>query len=204
PEQVQQCLEKVGIGFMLAPVFHPAMKFAAAPRKEVGIRTVFNILGPLTNPAGAKAQILGVPSKDLTVKMATVLQMLGCHHALVVHGADGLDEITITGKTFIAELQAGKIKNYEITPEDVGLSRAAPETLQGGTAKENALLLMSILSGRKGPQRDIVVMNAAAALIAGDQAAGFNEGVVLAGAAIDSGKALQKVEELIAFSQNRV
>jgi len=204
PEQVQKCLETVGIGFMLAPVFHPAMKFAAAPRKEVGICTVFNILGPLTNPAGAKAQILGVPSKDLTVKMATVLQMLGCHHALVVHGADGLDEITITGKTFIAELQAGKIKNYEITPEDVGLSRAAPETLQGGTAKENALLLMSILSGRKGPQRDIVVMNAAAALIAGDQAAGFNEGVVLAGAAIDSGKALQKVEELIAFSQNRV
>ena len=154
--------------------------------------------------AGAKAQILGVPSKDLKVKMATVLQMLGCHHAPVVHGADGLDEITITGKTFVAELQAGKIINYEITPEDVGLSRAAPESLKGGTAKENAVLLLSILSGRQGPQRDIVVMNAADALIAGDKAAGFKEGVVLAGAAIDSGKALQKGEELIAFSQNPV
>jgi len=114
PEQVQKCLETVGIGFMLAPVFHPAMKFAAAPRKEVGIRTVFNILGPLTNPAGAKAQILGVPSKDLTVKMATVLQMLGCHHALVVYGADGLDEITITGKTLSPNCRPAKLKTMKL------------------------------------------------------------------------------------------
>ena len=151
PEQVQKCLEKVGIGFMLAPVFHPAMKYAAAPRKEVGIRTVFNILGPLTNPAGAGAQVLGVPEKSLTVKMATVLKMLDCQHALVVHGEDGLDEITITGKTFVSELKKGSIKNYEVTPEEFGLPRAKPDSLKGGTAKDNAELLRSILSGKKGP-----------------------------------------------------
>ena len=135
PAQVQKCLETVGIGFMLAPVFHPAMKFAAAPRKEVGIRTVFNILGPLTNPAGAGAQLLGVPEKGLTEKMATVLKMLGCRHALVVYGEDGLDEITITGKTFVSELKKGSIKNYEVTPEDLGLSRAKPDSLKGGTCQ---------------------------------------------------------------------
>jgi anthranilate phosphoribosyltransferase len=204
PEQVQKCLEKVGIGFMLAPVFHPAMKFAAAPRKEVGIRTVFNILGPLTNPARAKAQVLGVPKKDLTEKMAAVLKMLDCQHALVVHGEDGLDEITVTGKTFIAELKDGKIRNYEITPEEVGLSRAAAETLKGGTAEGNAELLRSILSGRRGAQRDIVLMNAAAALIAGDKTVSFKEGIALANAAIDSGNALQKLEEFIVFSHNPV
>ena len=204
PEQVQKCLATVGIGFMLAPVFHPAMKFAAAPRKEVGIRTVFNILGPLTNPASARAQVLGVPKKDLTEKMAAVLKMLDCHHALVVHGEDGLDEITVTGKTYIAELNDGKISNYEITPEECGLSRANPESLKGGTNKENALLLMSILSGRKGPQRDVVLINAAAALIAGDKTATFKTGIAMAVAAIDSGKALQKLEEFIVFSQNPV
>ena len=202
PEQVQKCLETIGIGFMLAPVFHPAMKFAAAPRKEVGIRTVFNILGPLTNPAGAGAQVLGVPEKGMTEKMATVLKMLGCQHALVVHGEDGLDEITITGKTFISELKNSVIKNYEISPEEFGLSRAKPDSLKGGTAKENADLLRSILSGKKGAQRDIVLINAAAALIAGDKAATFKEGVIMAGAAIDNCKALRKLEYLITFSQN--
>ncbi len=202
PLQVQKCLETVGIGFMLAPVFHPAMKYAAGPRKEVGIRTVFNILGPLTNPAGAGAQVLGVPEKSLTMKMATVLKMLNCQHALVVHGEDGLDEITNTGKTFIAELKNGSITYYEITPEEFGLQRAAPESLKGGTTGNNADLLRSILSGKKGPQRDIVLMNTAAALTAGDKVTSFGEGITLAGAAIDSGKALQKVEELIEFSQN--
>ena len=202
PEQVQKCLEKVGIGFMLAPVFHPAMKYAAAPRKEVGIRTVFNILGPLTNPAGAGAQVLGVPEKGLTEKMATVLKMLGCQHALVVHGEDGLDEITITGKTFISELKKGSIRNYEVTPEEMGLSRAKPDSLKGGTAKDNADLLRSILSGKKGAQRDIVLMNAAAALVAGDKVATFGQGIALAREAIDNGKALQKVEELVKFSHN--
>ena len=204
PEQVQKCLETVGIGFMLAPVFHPAMKFAAAPRKEVGIRTVFNILGPLTNPAGAGAQLLGVPEKGLTEKMATVLKMLGCRHALVVYGEDGLDEITITGKTFVSELKKGSIINYEVTPEDFGLSRATPDSLKGGSARDNAGLLHSILSGKKGAPRDIVLMNAAATLMAGDKVATFRQGIALAGAAIDNGKALQKVEELVRFSHNPV
>ena len=202
PEQVQKCLEKVGIGFMLAPVFHPSMKYAAAPRKEVGIRTVFNILGPLTNPAGARAQVLGVPEKSLTEKMATVLKMLDCQHALVVHGEDGLDEITITGKTFVSELKKGSIKNYEVTPEEFGLPRSKPDSVKGGTAKDNAELLRSILSGKKGPCRDIVLMNAAAALLAGDKVTTLGQGITLAEQAIDNGKALQKVEELISFSHN--
>ena len=202
PEIVQKCLETVGIGFMMAPVFHPAMKYAAVPRKEVGIRTVFNILGPLTNPAGARAQVLGVPEKSMTEKMATVLKMLGCQHALVVHGEDGLDEITITGKTFVSELKKGSIKNYDVTPEEFGLPRAKPDSLKGGTTKDNAELLRSILSGKKGPQRDIVLMNAAAALLAGDKVTTLGQGITLAEQAIDNGKALQKVEELISFSHN--
>jgi anthranilate phosphoribosyltransferase len=204
PEQVQKCLEKVGIGFMLAPVFHPAMKYAAAPRKEVGIRTVFNILGPLTNPAGAGAQVLGVPEKGLTEKMATVLKMLGCQHALVVHGEDGLDEITITGKTFVSELKNGNIKNFEIAPEELGLPRAKKDTLKGGTAKDNAELLRSILSGKKGAQRNIVLMNASAALVAGDKVATLKQGIALASEAIDSGKAFLKMEDFIKFSRNPV
>lgn len=202
PDQVQKCLEKVGIGFMLAPVFHPAMKYAAAPRKEVGIRTVFNILGPLTNPAGASAQVLGVPEKELTEKMATVLKMLGCQHALVVHGEDGLDEITITGNTFVSELKEGRINNYEISPEDVGLSRAKSESLKGGSAKENAEILDCILKGEKSARRDIVLINAAAALVAGDKVKALREGIALANDAIDSGRAMQKLAELIELSNN--
>ena len=202
PQQVQKCLETIGIGFMLAPVFHPAMKYAAAPRKEVGIRTVFNILGPLTNPAGARAQVLGVPEKSLTEKMATVLKMLDCQHALVVHGEDGLDEITITGKTFVSELKNGSVKNYEVTPEEMGLTRGKPDSLKGGAAKDNANLLLGIFSGKKGPCRDIVLMNAAAALLAGDKVTTLGQGIVLAAEAIDSGKALRKVQELVKFSNN--
>jgi anthranilate phosphoribosyltransferase len=202
PQQVQKCLETVGIGFMLAPVFHPAMKYAAAPRKEVGIRTVFNILGPLTNPAGARSQVLGVPEKSLTRKMATVLKMLGCKHALVVHGEDGLDEITITGKTFISELKNGSVKNYEVTPEAMGLTRGKPDSLKGGTAKDNADLLRNVLSGKKGACRDIVLMNTAAALLAGDKVTTLCQGIALAEQAIDNGKALRKVEELVKFSNN--
>ena len=204
PEQVRKCLETVGIGFMLAPVFHPAMKFASAPRKEVGIRTVFNILGPLTNPAGADAQLLGVPEKGLTEKMTAVLKMLNCRHALVVHGEDGLDEITVTGKSFVSELKNGSIINYEVTPEDFGLSMAASDCLKGGSAWDNAGLLRSILSGKKGAQRDIVLMNSAAALMAGDKVTNFDQGIALAATAIDNGKALQKVEELVRFSHNPV
>ncbi|MCK4243099.1 MAG: anthranilate phosphoribosyltransferase [Dehalococcoidia bacterium] len=200
-EQVQRCLEEVGIGFMFAPNFHPAMKYAAAPRREIGIRTVFNILGPLTNPAGAKAQVLGVAEGSLTMKMARVLELLGCYHALVVHGEDGLDEITPGGRTTICELKEGIIKSYSVTPEEFGFPRVSVESLRGGSPQENAEILHRILKGAKGPRRDIVLMNAAAALVAGDRAENLEQGIQIATEAIDSGKALEKLEELIKISQ---
>jgi len=201
-EQVQRCLQEVGIGFMFAPVFHPAMKYATAPRREIGIRTVFNILGPLTNPAGAKAQVLGVADGSLVEKLALVLQSLGCNHALVVHGEDGLDEITITGKTQVCELKEGSINSYAISPEDFGLSRASLNSLRGGTIDENAALLRSILEGAPGPQRDVVLMNTAAALVAGDRVETLGQGAALAKEVIDGGHALAKLEQLIEFSQS--
>jgi len=201
-EQVQRCLEEVGIGFMFAPAFHPAMKYAAAPRREIGIPTVFNILGPLTNPADVKAQVLGVADGSLVEKLALVLQSLGCHHALVVHGEDGLDEITITGKTQICELRDGCTKSYSISPEDFGLPRASLDSLRGGTAEENATLLRKILASAPGPQQDVVLMNAAAALFAGDRAQSLEQGLLLAREVLDSGRALAKLEQLIEFSQS--
>jgi len=201
-EQVQRCLEEVGIGFMFAPAFHPAMKYAAAPRREIGIRTVFNILGPLTNPAGAGAYLLGVADGSLVEKMALVLQSLDCRHALVVHGEDGLDEITLTEKTKVCELKNGRISSYSVSPEDFGLPRASLNSLRGGTVDENATLLRSILAGALGSQRDVVLMNAAAALVAGDRAETLQQGVDLAGEALDSGQALSKLEQLIEFSQS--
>ncbi len=200
--QVQQCIEKVGIGFMFAPAFHPAMKYAAAPRREIGIRTVFNIIGPLTNPADAKAYLLGVADSSLVKKLAQVLQSLDCHHALVVHGGDGLDEITITRKTRVCELKEGRINSYTISPEDFGLPRANLASLKGGTVAENAALLHSILSGTPGPQRDVVLMNAGAALVAGDRAKTIQQGIDLAKEALDNGKALAKLEQLIKLSQS--
>lgn len=200
-EQVQKCLEEVGIGFMFAPNFHPAMKYAAAPRREIGIRTVFNILGPLTNPAGAKAQVLGVAEGSLTMKMAQVLELLGCHHALVVHGEDGLDEITPGGRTTVCELKGGTINSYSLAPEDLGFQRADRESLKGGSAQDNAGLLRKVLEGEKGPRRDIVLMNAAAAIMAGDRAANLEQGIRIAAEAIDSGKALEKLEGMIGISQ---
>jgi len=201
-EQVKMCLEEVGIGFMFAPVFHPAMKYAAAPRREIGIPTVFNILGPLTNPADVKAQVLGVADGSLVEKLALVLRSLGCHHALVVHGEDGLDEITITGKTQICELKDGCTKSYSISPEDFGLSRASLDSLRGGTANENATQLHKILTGASGPQQDVTLMNAAATLFAGDRAQSLEQGLLLAREALDSGHALVKLGQLIEFSQS--
>jgi len=201
-ERVQRCLEEVGIGFMFAPAFHPAMKYASAPRREIGIRTVFNILGPLTNPAGAKAQVLGVADETLAEKLALVLKSLGCHHALVVHGEDGLDEITVTGRTKICELKDNRIESYFVNPEDLGLSKASIDSLRGGTVDENANLLRKILGGASGHQRDVVLMNAAAALVAGDKAQSLQQGLDLAGEALDSGHALAKLEQLIKFSQS--
>ena len=201
-EQVQRCIEQVGIGFMFAPAFHPAMKYAAVPRREIGIRTVFNILGPLTNPASARAQVLGVADRMLVEKMALALRGLGCHHALVVHGEDGLDEITINGQTQVYEVKDGSIKIYSISPEDLSLARADLSSLRGGTVTENAAILRSVLIGTPGPRRDVVLMNAAAALLAGDRVDTLQQGVALAGEVIDSGHALAKLERLIEFSQS--
>ncbi|MFH0769417.1 MAG: anthranilate phosphoribosyltransferase [Chloroflexota bacterium] len=201
-EQVQKCLEEVGIGFMFAPAFHPAMKYAAAPRREIGIRTVFNILGPLTNPAGAQTYLLGVADESLVEKLARVLQSLGCHHALVVHGGDGLDEITLTRESEVCELEDGKTYNYFVSPEDFDLSRVSLDSLKGGTAEENAILLREILAGAPGPQRDVVLMNAAAALVAGDRTSSLQEGFDLAGEILDSGRALAKLDQLIKFTQS--
>jgi len=201
-KQVRRCLEEVGMGFMFAPVFHPAMKYASAPRREIGIRTVFNIIGPLTNPAGAKAQVLGVADESLLEKLASVLQSLGCNHALVVHGDDGLDEVTITGKTRICELKNSRIQSYTISPGDFGLSQASLEDLRGGSADENATLLRSILVDATGPQRDVVLMNTAAVLLAGERVSTLQEGINLAKEVIDSSQALMKLEQLIEFSQD--
>ncbi|MFC1991446.1 anthranilate phosphoribosyltransferase [Chloroflexota bacterium] len=201
-EQVQKCVEEVGIGFMFAPSFHPATKFAVGPRREIGIRNVFNILGPLTNPAFASNYMLGVADGALVEKMTMVLQSLGCKHAMVVHGMDGLDEITTAGETQVCELKEGSIKNYTISPEEFGLPRASLDDLKGGTADENAALLRSILSGTPGPQRDIVVMNAGSALVAGDKAETVQLGIDIAKETIDNGQALSKLEQLIKLSQS--
>jgi len=200
--QVKKCLQEVGMGFMFAPLFHPAFKYAVAPRKEIGIRTVFNILGPLTNPAGARAQILGVADVSLLEKLARVLKGLGCNHALVVHGEDGLDEVTIGGKTRVCELKNGLIKSYFISPEDFGLSRGDLDRLKGGTAVENAAIIRRIFGGDRGPQRDVVLLNAAAVLLAGDRVKTLKEGVALAQEVIDRGHAQAKLEQLIKLTQS--
>ena len=198
--EAQECLRDIGITFMFAPSFHPAMKYASAPRREIGIRTVFNILGPLTNPADAKHQVIGVPDIDLTEKLAKVCQILGSKHTLIVHGEDGLDEITITGKTHICELKNGNISCYDIDPEVFGLPLAQTESIKGTDSKQNAELLRRIVSGMSGPQRDIVLLNAAAALIAGDLAETFQQGIELATDSIDSGKALKILNQLIRYT----
>jgi len=196
PKKVQMCIESTGFGFMFAPLFHPAMKFAIGPRKEMGIRTVFNILGPLTNPAGAERQVMGVFSDALTEPLANVLGNLGAKHAFVVHGTDGLDELTNTDKTQISELKDGKVTTYFISPEDLGFERAKKDDLVGGNADDNVKITNEILNGQKGPKRDIVLINAAAALVAGGKAKDFREGVESASQAIDSGAARKKLDEI--------
>lgn len=198
PEGVETCLNKVGFGFLFAPLFHGAMKYALGPRREIGIRTIFNILGPLTNPASTKYQALGVFSSDLTETMAKVLGNLGCRHAFVVHGEDGLDEITITGKTKISELKDGKVESYFIDPTDFGVKLGKIEDLLGGDAAENAEITRNILKGESGPKRDIVLLNASAAIVTSGKAKDLKEGIEIARKSIDSGAALRKLEELIA------
>jgi anthranilate phosphoribosyltransferase len=202
-ESVARCLEKVGIGFMFAPIFHPAMKYATAPRREIGIRTVFNILGPLTNPARARFQVIGVPSKELGDKIASVLHRLGTEHSLVVHGIDGMDEISISGKSLVWDINRhGVSPPYEVSPEDLGFMKGRVTQIIGGTARQNARILRGILSGEVGVRRNIVVMNAAAALVAGNQASDLKEGVCIAERTIDSGQALTKLDELIKLSRS--
>ena len=202
-EAVAECLERVGIGFMFAPVFHPAMKYAAAPRRQIGIRTVFNILGPLTNPARAESQVIGVPSQELGSKIASVLHRLGTKHSLVVHGIDGMDEISISGKSLIWEVnQYGTSSPYQVSPQDFGFKEASLAEIKGGTPEENAEMLRRILGGDRGPRRDVVVMNTAAALVAGDRAPDLREGAGIAEEVIDSGQALEKLDRLVRLSQS--
>lgn len=198
-EVVDKCLSQVGIAFMYAPLFHSAMKYAVQPRKEIGIRTVFNLLGPLSNPANATSQIVGVYDGKLTKTIAEVLKRLGLSRAFVVSGLDRLDEITITGKTRVSELNNEKIRTYCITPEKFGLKRAKIEDIKGGDAGENAKILLSVLNGEKGPRRDIVLLNAGAALVAGNRAKDMKEGIRIAADSIDSGAALDKLNRLIKF-----
>ena len=201
PAKVARCIDEVCIGFLYAPLLHTAMKYVMTARREMGIRTVFNMLGPLTNPANANAQVIGVYSAALTEPLARVLAELGTIRALVVHGADGLDEISNTGESQIAEVREGVVRSYTVRPEDFGLPRATIRELQGGDREENAQIIRQILQGEGGPKRDIVLMNAAAALVAGGKARDFKEGVALAAHSIDSGSARAKLEALIALSQ---
>jgi anthranilate phosphoribosyltransferase len=202
PERIASCIDEVGIGFLHAPLLHEAMKHVAAVRRQLGVRTIFNMLGPMTNPAGANAQVIGVYAKYLTEMFAHTLKSLGSARALVVHGSDGLDEITITGASRVTELQNGEVKTYEIQPEDFGLSRATLEEVKGGDAKYNAEIVISVLGGERNARRDIVLLNAAAALIVGNRVKDFQEGIQLAAESIDSGAAIARLQRLIEFTQD--
>jgi anthranilate phosphoribosyltransferase len=199
-QNVESCVKEVGIGFLFAPVFHGAMKHAAGPRKEIGIRSVFNLLGPLTNPAGANVLLLGVYSMDLTEKIANVLRKLDTKEAFVVCGEGRYDEISICGPTRVSHLKDGKVSTSEITPEQFGLQSAAMSDIIGGDAAANAEILRSILKGEKGTKRDMVLLNTAAALVAAGKAGDINEGIRVAEESIDSGKALERLEKLISFT----
>ncbi len=202
PQQAKKCLEEIGITFLFAPLYHTAMKYAAPVRQSLGIKTIFNILGPLTNPAGVKKQVVGVFSHDLTEKIALVLKELGSEHVLVVHGAGGIDEISIAGATKITELKNGEVKTYEIVPEDFGLRRWDLNLILGGDAKLNAEIIKKILNGEEGPYRDVTLLNSGAAIYVSGLASSIYEGIKMAQEAIDSGKAMQKLEDLIKLTNS--
>jgi len=201
PAQVSRSLEEVGIGFCYAPLLHTAMKHVMPARREMGVRTVFNMLGPLTNPAGANAQVIGVYAAALTEPLARVLAELGTIRAFVVHGADGLDEISNTGESFLSEVHEGVVRSSRVRPEDFGMPRASIRDLQGGDREENARIIRLILDGEAGPRRDIVVMNSAAALVVGGRAQDLKDGVAMAAQSIDSGAARGRLEALIDLSR---
>jgi anthranilate phosphoribosyltransferase len=199
-EQVGACIREAGIGFMFAPAHHPAMKNVGPTRVELGTRTIFNLLGPLSNPASVKRQMIGTFSKHWIEPMAQVLKNLGSECVWVVHGSDGLDEITTSGATSVAALEHGKIRSFEVTPEDAGLKRVKPEALRGGDAEQNAKALLDVLKGKAGPFRDVSILNAAAALIVAGKAKDLKEGAALAAKSIDSGEAEGRLDRLIAVS----
>ncbi|MFZ3266933.1 MAG: anthranilate phosphoribosyltransferase [Terriglobales bacterium] len=200
PARIAACLEEVGMAFLFAPAMHSAMKYVQPARRELRLRTVFNLLGPLTNPARATCQVVGVYSADLVEKLAEALSMLGLHRALVVHGSDGLDEITISGPSRIGEVREGQVHTYEVTPEEFGLQRARLEDISGGDAALNAKLIREVLEGKKSARRDVVLLNAAAALVAAGRADHLRDAVPIAAMAIDSGATAAKLEALISFT----
>ncbi len=202
PDRVAECLDQVGIAFLYAPAMHSAMKYVQPARRELRLRTVFNLLGPLCNPANASAQVVGVYSDDLVLKLAEVLRQLGLNRALVVHGSDGLDEITISGATRVAELRESEIHNYVINPEDVGLERAPLSAIAGGDVQTNAEIIRAILAGERSARRDVVLLNAAAALVAAGRAETIKDAVPLAAYSIDSGNARGKLEQLASFTNS--
>lgn len=202
PDQVSKCMDQVGIGFLFAQKLHPAMRYAAPVRKELGVRTIFNLLGPLTNPADAKGQVMGIFDPDLTEMVAGVLCKLGSERALVLHGMDGMDEITTCASTKISELRDGKITTYEIHPSEFGIALASPKDLKGGNPEENARNLEALLKGEKGPLRDIVLLNSAAAMVVGKKADSLLEGFKVAVQSLDSGKAFEKLIALRELSHD--
>ncbi|MGH2561058.1 MAG: anthranilate phosphoribosyltransferase [Thermomicrobiales bacterium] len=203
PRQVATCVERVGIGFMYAPAFHPAMRFVGPARREMGIRTVFNVLGPLTNPAGARHQLIGVGHPDIAAKLAEVLGRLGSQHVVLVHAEEGLDELGISGTSAVTEYDARdrEIRTYSVSPEEFGLKRGTIEDLRGGAVAENVAITRAILSGEDGPRRSVTLMNAGAGIYAANAAASFGEGIAIAAAAIDSGKALATLDSLAMLTQ---
>ncbi|HIJ97150.1 MAG TPA: anthranilate phosphoribosyltransferase [Desulfuromonadales bacterium] len=202
-ETVENCIDQIGIGFLFAPALHGAMKHAIGPRREIGIRTIFNILGPLTNPAGADCQVMGVYRADLVEKLAGVLHKLGCRHGFVVHGSDGMDEMTLTGATLVAEVTPTGVTLCTVTPEQLGLTCCPMLALKGGDAVINAEIVTAVLAGELGPRRDIVLLNAAYALLAAGKVTTPKDGIGMAAEAIDSGRAQQQVQKLAALTTQR-
>ena len=202
PESVARCLNEAGFGFMFAQGYHPSMRFAAGPRREIGIRTVFNILGPLTNPAGADRQVIGVANPSMADRMARVLGQLGSRKALVVHGSDGMDEITITGPSTVWQLENGEVTEFEVTPGDLGVSVSSADSIRATSAEHSARIARSVLSGESGPARDVVLLNAAAALVAADRSDSLASGVEVAARSIDSGDAQAKLDAVVELSRS--
>ncbi|MFQ3573598.1 MAG: anthranilate phosphoribosyltransferase [Thermodesulfovibrionales bacterium] len=202
PERVERCIFETNFAFLFAPLFHPAMRYVAQARRDMGIRTIFNLLGPITNPADTKSQIIGIFSPHLTETIASVLMRLGSTSALVVHGMDGIDEITLSGKTQVSELKDGKIKTYHISPDHLGLRLSPLESIIGGSKELNAEIIMSVFEGAKGPHRDVVVLNAGAAIYIAGKAKDIKEGIEIAQKEIDSKRALQKLKEVVKITNS--